>query len=261
MKTKILIFPLMFLLAYSVQIQSQSNTGKKIETVGNDVQKAEDAFKKGKSLLNNLFNKKKKNKANNQETEPNDSSPSIFSNGGETENHDVGKSPYYLEFTIGDEYFLLDAYNDPDWVTLHAEKDRENDYLSFLNINGMKYGSIDGRGGGALNFTMVPKDRQLKNETYAFTKGESSYDPMIFFYFTLKDKVYELSKPEKETMTHTSSGSLTLIRCENTEKGIVEGTFKMTTIIVTKNKKIINENAYAEGRFRMPISIGNRMRN
>ena len=253
MKSKILLIAITLLTITPYTIVAQSTTGRKIERAGKDMENTENTIEKGKELIDNLFKKKNRTNGDKEESEG---------------NHEGGESPYYMEFTIGGEHFFLDDFNDPDWLGLHAEKDRENDYLSFVRINALKTGYLNKKGKtGAIDFVIAPKDRHVKNQIYSFEKGGDAYSPLITFYFDLGDTNYATSKPIFETSgntqsyVHTIAGQITFVRAENTKDGIVEGNFRLEGIQIKKNKKLISEGNVAEGKFRMPISIGQRMSN
>ncbi|WOD43705.1 hypothetical protein [Hwangdonia lutea] len=249
MKTLKLTISVVCILFLSVSAYSQNKTVEKIENTKETVKKTNETVKEVGKLFKSVFGKKKKNKKVKNKRE-------------------VTNSPYYIEFTIGDEYFFLDGYNDPDWVGLHAEKDRENDYLSVLRITAMKTGYLNKKGkSGAIDFVMAPKDRHVTNKAYTFNKGESAYAPLVSFYFTLGDTNYASSKPvfvnseNSKSYTHSISGQITLTKSENKKDGIVEGDFRLEGIVVKKDKKTIAEGKVMFGKFRMPISIGQRMQN
>jgi hypothetical protein len=268
MKGRLFMLTLVLVMANPVQLMGQSSTGRKIGKATKDAERTENTIEKGKELMNKIFKKKNKGDENEEDSDSEGSNTPVSSKNREKGSGKGSESPYFMEFTIGEEYFLLDAYNDPDWLGLHAEKDRENEYLSYLSINALKTGYLNKKGKtGAINFVMAPKDRNIKNQTYSFQKGEDAYNPLISFYFALGDTNYYSSKPvfitidSTQSYVHTMGGYITIVRNENTKDGIVEGSFRMEGITIERNKKLVSEGNVAEGKFRMPISIGQRMSN
>jgi hypothetical protein len=239
MKTLKTIPTLLIISFLNCNMFAQNKTIKNIENTGNAIENTEKTIKNGKELIGKFFKKNKKEDRNENADDKNIKA----------------ETDYFMEFTIGGEKFYMDVYNDSRWYTFHAKLDKENEQMSGLFLQGWKMGFADGGKTAYFTLSMVPKDRQIKPTTYRFEKGSSSFEPMAFFKFDDDKTSYEMAKPGG-TNIHQASGEVSISLCENVEHGIIEGSFKLQDITISKGNKIISENNSAEGTFRVPVNYG-----